>query len=114
MAYTFLEGSSSIGTSEFSLVNGSTSLATSTTVGTVQLFLDLNALTATEQYTLKISEKVQSGGTKRVVRTLVLRGVQPEANMVDAAMILGNGWDITLTKNLGTDRTIVWSIRIAS
>jgi hypothetical protein len=106
-------GSASIGTTEFSLPANSTSLGTNTTAGVYQLFLDLSALTATEQYVLKLYEKVQSSSTKRVFRTVTFNGAQSDPNFCEAAIGLMNGWDMTLTKVLGTSRTIEWSIRKA-
>ena len=103
--------SASISTTEYSLPANSTSLATLTNAGIFQLLLDLNALTATEQYRLKIYEKVQSSGTKRVIQTVEFTGIQDEPIYVTPSLILINGWDITMIKLFGTSRTIEWSIR---
>lgn len=104
-------GSASISTTEYSLVNNSTSLASITTDGVFQLFLDLNALTVTEVYELKVYEKVTSSATQRVVYNVRFSGVQGNPNWVSPSLVLIHGWEMTLDKISGTDRTILWSIR---
>lgn len=107
------EDSASIGTTEYSLpADTTTGVPTSqTTDGVFQVFLDLNALAAGDSYELKIYEKVQSAGTQRLVDTLYFLGVQSRPHVVLPTLILMHGWDVTLKKLAGTDRTIGWSIR---
>lgn len=105
------ENSASISTTEYSLPNGSTSLTPITTDGVYQLWLDLNALVAGDQYELKFYEKVQSAGTQRLVDTFVFAGVQGKAHWVSPSLILLHGWDMTMKRLAGADRTIGWSIR---
>lgn len=107
-AYT---GSASIGTTEWSLTNNSSTIAAQTTAGVYQVFLDLNALTITEGYVLKVYEKVTSSSTQRVVEEFYLYGAQSKPNFSSPALLLMHGWDYTLDKLTGTDRTINWSIR---
>ena len=108
-------GVSNVGTTEYDLVNYSTTLATATTDGIYQLFLDLVFLTAAEQYTLRIYETVRSTGTRRVVQQVDFYGVQAEPIYVTPALLLMNGWTFTLQRvNTGgssADRSISWSIR---
>lgn len=108
------ENSASISTAEYSLPNNSTVLTPITVDGVYQLFLDLNALTVTEEYRLRVYEKVQSGGTQRVIFEQTFVGAQSPPNMVVPSLLLGHGWDMTLLKVAGTDRTIGWSIRSVS
>ena len=107
-AYT---GSASITSTEYSLPNASTTLTPITVPGIYQLFLDLNAMVAGDQYLLQIKEKVQSGGTQRVVLSLPIAGAQAAPHSATASLILLNGWDMTLTLVSATARTIAWSIR---
>lgn len=102
--------SASISTTEYSLPANSTTLATNTTDGVYQLLLDLNAMAAGDSYTIKMYEKVQSSGTKRVCYTAVVEGAQSEI-WVSPSIILMNGWDMTMQRTAGSDRTIEWSIR---
>jgi hypothetical protein len=105
------ESSASIGTTEYSLPNASTTLTPITADGIYQLFLDLNAMAAGDQYELKLYEKVQSAGTQRVVERWTFDGAQGTPHWVSPTFILMHGWDMTLDKISGTDRTIGWSIR---
>jgi hypothetical protein len=108
-------GTATIGATEYSLPAASTSLATLTSApGNYELWLDLAALTASESYDLRIYEAVKSGGTKRLLDIVRLAGVQAEPIYVYPRVALRNGWDITLKKVAGTDRSIDWSIRSLS
>lgn len=104
-------GSASISTTEYDLPSASTTLSEQTTDGIYQVFIDLNALTSTEEYRLRIYEKTRSSSTQRVVEEVIISGVQNEPNYVTPALLLLHGWTVTLKKNQGTDRTIEWSIR---
>lgn len=112
MAVQELYGNSAvISTTEYSLVNNSTTLANDTNAGVFQFFIDTINLTATDRYECKIYEKITSGGTKRVVTTayLVLNSAEPI--VVFPALVLMEGWDITLKRIAGADRTLLWSLR---
>jgi hypothetical protein len=104
-------GSASISTTEYSLTNNSTTLGSVTDDGCYQIWLDLNALTITEGYVLKIYEKVRSASTQRVASEFYIYGAQALPNFATPSMILLHGWEVTLDKITGTDRTIEWSIR---
>jgi hypothetical protein len=104
-------GSATIGTTEYSLPNASTTLTPIAVSGIYQLFLDFNALTATESYRLRINEKTQAGSTQRVVQDITISGVQSEPVYVTPSLLLMHGWDMTLQKLSGTDRAIEFSIR---
>jgi len=104
-------GSATIGTTEYDLPSASTTVSAQTADGIYQLFLDLNALTATESYQLKIYEKVQSLGTQRVIDSTTISGVQTEPVYATSALLLMHGWTYTLTNLQGTPRAISWSIR---
>ena len=105
------ENSATISTTEYSLPNNGTTLTPITVDGVYQAFIDLSALTITEEYELKIYEKVQSAGTQRLVDKRSFSGVQVLPHIAIPSLILLHGWDITLKKISGTDRTIAWSIR---
>lgn len=105
------EDSASISTTEYSLPNDGTTLTPITVDGVYQLFLDLSALTATEQYRLRFYERVQAAGTTRVFHEVTFSGAQGEPVYVSPSFLLLHGWDITLQKLQGTDRSIPWSIR---
>lgn len=108
-------GTAAIGTTEYSLTAATANSAvvqTQTTSGIVQLVLGLQNLVAGDSYRLKIKEKVISAaGTQRDLHTQVFTGVQGTPHAIVAAVYLVNGWDFTLTRLTGADRSIDWSIR---
>ena len=85
-------------------------LAAITDDGIYQVFLELAAMAAGDQYRIKVKEKVTSAGTQRIVYEAVVTGAQP-GPWVSPSLILIHGWDVTMTKLAGTDRSISWSIR---
>ena len=106
------EGSATIGTTERSLPADTTSgVPTSQTDdGTMQIWLDLNALALGDEFELKVYEKVGSGTTQRVVWST--RFIGPLAPIyVSPAVMVRHGWEVTLKKIAGTDRAIPWSLR---
>jgi hypothetical protein len=106
-------GSSSIGTTEFDLPSGSTSLGAQTTAGVYQLFLDCNAVAAGDRFEVYLYEKVQSSSTQRKCETWTIAGVQANPDWVGPSVMLINGWTMSVKKISGTDRTIGYSIRKA-
>lgn len=109
-------GSATIGTTEYDLCNATTTKSSQTTDGVFQLFLELNNLTANEQYTLRIYEKVRSGTAQRLVEQIEIYGAQTaEPIYVTPALLFLHGWTYTLQRvNTGgssADRSIAWSIR---
>lgn len=107
-AYT---GSETVGTTEHSLPNDSTTLTPITADGVYQVFVDVSAIAAGDQYEFKLYEKVTSGGTQRLVETWILTGAQSKPAWVSPSLILLHGWDFTAKKLAGTDRSLSWSIR---
>jgi hypothetical protein len=103
-------GSATIGTTLYSLPNASTTLTPITVDGVYQVFLDLSAMTLTEQYEVTILEKATSGGSQLDVFTAVITGTSAPL-WVSPSLILLHGWDVQVKKLTGTDRSIGWSIR---
>ncbi len=111
MAITeYKTGSATIGTTEYSCVTPGTTLANDTTDGVYQVFIDTGNMVAGDQFRLKVYEKVTSGGTKREIYAAVLTGAMTD-NWVSPSLILMHGWDVTIQKLAGTDRSFSWSIR---
>lgn len=107
------EGSETVSTTEHSLTTDSAGPDTDTTDGIFQAFIDLNALAAGDIFTFTVYETVAtSGGTRRKVYTATFADVQTTPIWVSPTLVLGVGWDMTLIRNAGSDRAIVW--RIAS
>ena len=104
-------GTATISTAEYSLTTSSTTVGTQTTSGIFQLVLGLQNLAAGDVYRLRIREKVTSTTAQIVVDVRLFTGLQATPGAIIASLILVNGWDLTLTKISGTDRSIDWSIR---
>ena len=100
-----------ISTTEYSLPNNSTTLTPITDDGIYQVFIDMSALTATEAYKLLVKEKVTSGGGQQVVQGQTIVGNMTDDCVVLPSFVFLHGWDVTLQKLQGTDRSISWSIR---
>lgn len=100
-----------VGTSELSIVSGTTTLQTVTDVGVYQLWVDAGNMAKADSFVVKLYETVEgTGGTKKVFARFSLLGVQSEI-FVTPTFILINGWDMTITKIAGTDRAFDASIR---
>ena len=76
-----------------------------------QVLLDLSALAAGDQFELKLYEKIVSTGTQRLVETWTFSGAQSRPIFAAPSMILLHGWDMSLKRIAGSDRSIGWSIR---
>lgn len=109
MSISLSNGSATIGVTEFSLPNNSTSLTPQTTTLCLQAFIDVATMAAGDQYQIHINEKI-NGGTQRTVYESILTGAQPYP-FVSPALFLSEGWDVTVKKLGGTDRAIAWSLR---
>lgn len=103
-------GTATISTTEYSLVSNSTTLATNTTAGVYQVFIDVSNMAAGDEYQIKIKEKVTASGTQFSVYDATLDGAQGSP-FVAPTLVLINGWDVTMDQIAGTARAISWSIR---
>lgn len=104
-------GSETVGTTEWSLTTDTGGPDVETSDGVFQAFLDVNALVFGDEFEFKVYEKAQSTDTQRVVYRAYICDAQSDPVFVCPALVLMNGWDMTLKKLAGTDRTITWSIR---
>lgn len=103
-------GSATIGVTEYSIVTPGTTLASDTNDGVYQVFIDFVNMAAGDEYVIEIKEKVTSGGTQRIIYSSTLEGAQASP-FVTPSLILMHGWDVTIQKVAGTDRSISWSVR---
>ena len=104
-------GTETVGTAEWSMTTDTAGPSVTTAAGTYQAFIDLSALAAGDVYRLRIYERVITGGSQLVCGEFIFNGATSEQAAVTATLILEVGWDMTLTKLAGTDRSISWSIR---
>lgn len=103
--------SASVSTTERFLASNSTSATYQTDDGVYQCWLDFSALAAGDIYAIKVYEKVASGGTARAVLIDNVTGPLDSPHYVTPSLILLHGWEFSLLKVSGTDRSIAWSIR---
>lgn len=103
--------SETVTSTEWSLTTDTAGPDADTTDGVFQCFIDTGALLAGDQFEVKCYEKVQSGGTQRLIDSWILDGAQAKPCFVTPSLILMHGWDFTIKKLAGTDRAITASIR---
>jgi predicted fused transcriptional regulator/phosphomethylpyrimidine kinase len=110
--FTFSSGTATIGVTEFSVAQNAnySSGSPRTTLGYVQTVLDFSAMTAAETYRIKIYEKVNGGTQRLLTDPVTLVGVQGQLYTLPL-VLLGDGWDVTVQKIAGTDRSIRFSVR---
>jgi hypothetical protein len=113
MALSLVGDYATISTSEYSLPADTTSgVPTAQTAdGIYQFFVDFGAMVAGDQYRCRLYEKSDSGGTQRLVEEWIFTHVQSKPLFVSPSFILGEGWDFTVLRLAGADRTIRWGIR---
>jgi hypothetical protein len=115
ISITFATGSAvTISTTEISLLSGTSTLQTNTTVGLFQAVIDTNNLAAGDVFEWRLYEKAIAAGTKRLAEYARIGNAQGKPNWISPAVTLGAGWDMTLIKVAGTDRAFDWSIRSVS
>jgi hypothetical protein len=109
MKITRTDGSATIGTTEYSLPAASTTLTAQTDACALQVFINLANLATSDQFKIRIIEKV-NGQTAAPVIEFVVSNAQSFV-WVSPILYLGDGWNVTVTKLAGTDRAINWSLR---
>lgn len=104
-------GTETVGTTEWSMTTDTAGPDVDTTDGVYQVFIDLNALVSGDTFAFYVYEKVLSSSTQRLIYSATFTGAQGSPIWVSPSLILLHGWDATLKKIAGTDRSIDWSIR---
>lgn len=108
-AYAFTR---TIDANEWSMTTDTAGPDVTTVSGIYQAVIDFSALLVGDGFEFRLYEKAISGGTQRLTGgPLLINGVQTVANWISPSFILGIGWDMTLKKVTGTDRSLSWSIR---
>lgn len=107
-AITLTQDSATIGTTEYFLASDSTTATYQTTDVVLQVFLDFGAMAAGDQYLIKFYEKVDGTNAECFYQAYV-DGVQSQM-WVSPSFILGVGWEVSLDKISGTDRSIPWTL----
>lgn len=103
-------GTELIGTTEHSLTTDTAGPDAATTDGVFQPFIDLSALAGGDVFRFKVYETCRTGDTQRLIYSAEFSSAQATPLWAGPALLLGVGWDMTLVKVSGTDRTINWRI----
>lgn len=103
-------GTESVTGTEWSLTTDTAGPDNDTNIGIYQAFLDLNAVAAGDVFEFKVYEKARTSDTQRLLMVAQFSGAQGSPIWASPSLILGAGWDMTLKKISGTDRTITWRI----
>lgn len=99
-----------VSTTELSLINGTSTIATSTTAAGIQLFVDGSNMVKADEFVVRGYEKVVSGGTQRQFYKAWIDDTQIGQFFTPIMMVM-NGWDFTLLKTAGTARNFDTSLR---
>lgn len=106
-AYTF---SATVSTTELSLTGGTSTIQTRTTAGYYDVWVDKTNIAKGDHFIIRMYEKVTSGGTQHGQIIGSLFGVQDE-DFVFSSPQLRHGFDFTIVRIAGADRSITASVR---
>lgn len=96
--------------SQTAVIDTEHTLATITGIGTYTLSLDLNALASGDLLTVRIKNKVGTGGTTRLAYQQSYSGAQTEAVVFSVPIPSLNEVVFTVEQTAGTGRVIPWEI----
>lgn len=114
MTLTLTDHTQTVSTTPLSLLNGSSTIATSTTKAAVQVVADLSALTGSDLFRISLLEKVTAAGSQRTIESWFVQGTQQPPLWTSPTFLLGHGWDWSITRISGSDRSISTSVRAVS
>jgi hypothetical protein len=110
MGIAITSDSATISTTEYSLpADTTTGVPTSQTDDCfLEIAVYVASMAVVDEYEVKIYEKAGSS-TQGAERTQYILG-DPGPHRIVVGTV-GDGWDVTMKKTAGTDRTVHWSIR---
>jgi len=113
MPVTITDDSATISTTEYSLpADTTTGVPTSQTDDSLlEVWIDFGAMIAGDQYAARFYEKATSAGSQRRANEWVLTGAQSDPLLILQLGYVAHGWDVTVIRLAGTDRSIAWSLR---
>jgi hypothetical protein len=112
MAISTVDNSRLISTTEWSLPADSAGPTTQTDDCILQVWIDFANMIAGDEYQIRLYEKVNgAGATQRLADQWSVVGAQARSAFVMPSVIVAHGWDVTLKRIAGSDRTIGWSLR---
>lgn len=108
-------GTESISTTEWSMTTDTAGPDVSVVAGVYQAVIDLNALVNGDSFEFRVYEKVLAASTQRCAFVITFDDAQvTDVVYVSPPFALLNGWDMTLKRLAGANRSIDWSIRKAT
>jgi hypothetical protein len=109
VALTVTTDSATIGTTEYFLKSDSTTATYQTTDIVLQAMLDLTNMVAGDSYDIKFYEKAD-GTNARVFYQATVTGAQSPVVWVSPCFIVAVGWDVSMDRTAGSDRSIGWTL----
>lgn len=109
MAFTQINDSALIGTTEYYLGADSTTKALQTTECSLQVFIFIAAMAAGDQFRVRIYREINNQETTLEEFFLT----HPKTSLGLPGLFVGGvsgAWDISVTKITGTDRTVHWCL----
>lgn len=106
--FTNTKSSATISTTEYGLFSASTTITYQTTAAKLSGWIDFSAMTAGDTYDVFIYEKV-NGSAAKLAHSARLAGAQSELFPIPEIWV-SEGYEITVKKIAGTDRSIGWSL----
>jgi pimeloyl-ACP methyl ester carboxylesterase len=106
---TLTDDAATIGTTEYSLPGDTATPTPQATDCYVQPWISFAAMTAGDRFRVRVYERMNSG-TSRVIVDRSFDGPQTKL-WTCPVLLVGGGWDVTVTKVSGTNRSIAWSLR---
>ena len=114
LSVTAYTGTQLVSTTKWSLTTATAGPDIDTNIGVYEAYLDVSAVAFGDEFLFEIWEKARAADTQRVTYSATIKDAQTDAIFKSPAMLLGAGWDMTVIKVAGTDRTITWSVRKVS
>jgi len=99
-----------ISTTEISLTNLTSTIASRTEAGVFQAWIDFGPTVKGDLFRIRVYEKVRSADSQQVVYEAAIAG-QVTLLWTHPPLLLINGWDFSLLKLAGTDRSLAWTVR---
>jgi hypothetical protein len=104
-------GSATVSTTEFSLVNGSTTSADLTSTGIWSLYLDGTNLDDATIFQVKFKDRFTTGGPQVTFWAPTWGNAQGDApGWALPSVAAGNGMDITMTLVTGSATVVAWQL----
>jgi len=108
----YVDGVETVSTTEHSLTTDTAGPDSTTDDKGIMAFLDFSTLDDGDHFRVKVYEKSRSGDTQRQVGApFDIKDGRSDPMLLIPLQAFLHGWDITVDKIAGTDRSIEWSLR---